>query len=87
MKKKWMKKAAASVLMTVMAVSLIGCGNVKMTTKGTEDSTRDTSVKMLSSSDVVGKDTNEKLEKIQSILDKNFYFKEDEQAKQDGSIK
>lgn len=87
MKKKWMKKAAASVLMTVMAVSLIGCGNVKMTTKGTEDSTRDTSVKMLSSSDVVGKDTNEKLEKIQSILDKNFYFKEDEQAKQDGIIK
>lgn len=87
MKKKWMKKAAASVLMTVMAVSLIGCGSVKMTTKGTEDSTRDTSVKMLSSSDVVGKDTNEKLEKIQSILDKNFYFEEDEQAKQDGIIK
>ena len=87
MKKRWMKKAAASVLITIMSVSLIGCGNVKMTTKGSEDSTRDTTVKMLSSSDVVGKATNEKLETIQSILDKNFYFEEDEQAKQDGIIK
>ena len=87
MKKRWMKKAAASALMAVMTVSLIGCGSVKMTTKGTEDSTRDTTVKMLSSSDVVGKETNEKLETIQGILDKNFYFEEDEQEKQDGIIK
>ena len=87
MKKRWMKKAAASALMAVMAVSLIGCGSVKMTTKDTEDSTRDTTVKMLSSSDVVGKETNEKLETIQGILDKNFYFEEDEQEKQDGIIK
>ena len=84
MKKRWMKKAAASTLMAVMTVSLIGCGSVKMTTEGTEDSTRDTTVKMLSSSDVVGKETNEKLETIQGILDKNFYFEEDEQEKQDG---
>lgn len=86
MKKKWMKKTAASALMTVMAVSLIGCGSVKMT-KDTEESTRDTTVKMLSSSDVVGKETNDKLETIQGILDKNFYFEEDEQEKQDGIIK
>lgn len=87
MKNKWMKKAFGSVLMTVMAVSMIGCGSsVKMTTSA-EESTRDTTVKMLSSSDVVGKNTNEKLETIQNILDSNFYFEEDEQAKQDGIIK
>ncbi|MGN0154164.1 MAG: S41 family peptidase [Lachnospiraceae bacterium] len=86
MKKRWMKKAAVGFLTAVMAVSAIGCGKVKMTTEETE-STQDTTVKMLSSSSVVGKDTNEKLETIQSILDKNFYFEEDEQKKQDGIIK
>lgn len=87
MKNRWMKKAFAGVFTTVMAVSMIGCGSsVKMTTSA-EESNRDTTVKMLSSSDVVGKNTNEKLETIQSILDSNFYFDEDEQAKQDGIIK
>lgn len=86
MKKRWMKKAAVGFLTAVMAVSAIGCGKVKMTTEETE-STQDTTVKMLSSSSVVGKDTNKKLETIQGILDKNFYFEEDEQQKQDGIIK
>lgn len=46
-----------------------------------------TELKTLNDSDVVGQETNDKLEAIQGILDKNFYFEEDEQAKQDGIIK
>ena len=46
-----------------------------------------TEVSTLFGSDVVGKETNKKLEDIQNILDNNFYFEEDEQAKQDGIIK
>ncbi len=46
-----------------------------------------TEVSTLFGSDVVGKETNKKLEDIQNILDNNFYFEEDEQAQQDGIIK
>ena len=46
-----------------------------------------TEVSTLFGSDVVGKETNKKLEDIQNIIDNNFYFEEDEQAKQDGIIK
>ena len=46
-----------------------------------------TEVSTLFGSDIVGKETNKKLEDIQNILDNNFYFEEDEQAKQDGIIK
>lgn len=87
MKKNWIKKTAACITMAVIAVGTIGCGNVKMTTDGTTEDAKNSPVKMLGSSSVVGRDTNDKLEKIQSILDKNFYFEEDEQAKQDGIIK
>lgn len=86
MRKFCMKKTAACIMIVVMAVGTVGCGRVKMTTDEA-DSTENSTVKMLGSSSVVGKDTNDKLEKIQSILDKNFYFEEDEQAKQDGIIK
>lgn len=86
MRKEWIKKAAAFVMMSAMAVGTIGCGNVKMTTAET-GSAESANVKMLSSSSVVGKDTNDKLETIQNVLDKNFYFNEEEQSKQDGIIK
>ena len=75
---------------------MVGCGTTKMvvdsdvTTEQKSESTSSqatTEVKTLGDSDVVGQDTNDKLEAIQGILDKNFYFEEDEQAKQDGIIK
>ena len=86
MKKNWIKKTAVCMIMAVIAVGTIGCSNVRMTKDETE-SVENGPVKMLGSSSVVGRDTNEKLEKIQGILDKNFYFEEDEQTKQDGIIK
>lgn len=86
MRKIWIKKAVACIMMATMAVGVIGCSRVKMTTAET-GSTESTTVKMLGSSSVVGNETNDKLESIQSLLDKNFYFEEDEQTKQDGIIK
>lgn len=86
--KKGMKKAAACILMSSMAVGIIGCGNLKLTTEGSgANDNSSSSVKMLSDSSVVGKETNEKLEDIQDIISKNFYFEDDEQQMQDGIIK
>ena len=85
----WRKKAAAAML-ALMMISSTGCGGVRMTTAGpaeTSGGQEQETVKMLSSSDVVGKVTNDKLETIESLIDKNFYFEDEEQAKQDGIIK
>lgn len=88
MNKKWTKKTFTGALVITMMLGLIGCSSVRMTMAETEaGNTEDKTVKMLSSSDVVGKQTNDKLEKIQNIIDKNFYFDDDEQSKQDGIIK
>lgn len=89
MKRKWMKKAAVLVLATVMAVSTTACSSVRMTKGDAEaaESTNSKSEEKLSSSAVIGKDTNGKLETIEDLIDKNFYFEDDEQAKQDGIIK
>lgn len=86
----WRKKAAAAAMLALMMISSTGCGGVRMTTAGSAEVERGTeqeTVKMLSSSDVVGKVTNDKLETIESLIDKNFYFEDEEQAKQDGIIK
>ena len=86
--KKGIKKTTACILMTAVVVGTIGCSGVKMTTEdSSSDSGKSESVKMLSDSSVVGKDTNEKLEDIQSLIDKNFYFEDDEQQLQDGIVK
>lgn len=89
MKRKWMKKAAVLVLATVMAFSTTACSSVRMTKGDAEaaESTNSKSGEKLSSSSVIGKDTNGKLETIEDLIDKNFYFEDDEQAKQDGIIK
>lgn len=89
MKRKWMKKAAVLVLATVMAFSTTACSSVRMTKGDAEaaESTNSKSREKLSSSSVIGKDTNGKLETIEDLIDKNFYFEDDEQAKQDGIIK
>lgn len=88
--RKWKKTAAVVTAITVMLAGMTGCGNVKMTTDNqinAENATENEPVKMLSNSNVVGKDTNDKLEAIEDIIDKNFYFEDEEQAKQDGLIK
>lgn len=88
--KKWKTKAAAAAMIAVTMIGISGCGGVKMTTEGTTQTgaaSEDAPVKMLSSSDVVGKNTNDKLETIEHLIDKNFYFEEDDQSKQDGIIK
>lgn len=89
MKRKWMKKAAVLVLATVMAFSTTACSSVRMTKGDAEaaESTNSKSGEKLSSSSVIGKDTNGKLETIEDLIDKNFYFEDEEQAKQDGIIK
>lgn len=96
MKKMWNKKVAFGVLATATTFCLVGCFNpVKMVKdemestqyeSKTEDSNQD-SVKMLNNSDVIGKETNDKLESIEELIDDNFYFEDDDQAKQDGIIR
>jgi carboxyl-terminal processing protease len=88
--KKWKTKLTALVMLAVMTVSMVSCGSVRMTTANSSDSDSSSdsdTVKLLSGSDVVGKDTNDKLETIEDLIDENFYFDDDEQAKQDGIIK
>lgn len=89
MKAKWTKKTATILLTGVMAIGCFGCGRLRMTTEGTDSTTeaKKNSVQMLNNSDVVGKDTNSKLETIEGLIDKNFYFEDEDQAKQDGIIK
>ena len=77
---------------------MVGCGkpemvlnkNVSTQEASNKQDTKEaatTEVDTLKGSEVVGKDTNDKLEDIQKILDDNFYFEEDDQKKQDGIIK
>lgn len=89
MKKLWKKKAAAYILVTCMMASMAGCSpSVKMTKTDSETvESKETPVTMLGGSDVIGKKTNAKLEEIENLIDKNFYFEDDDQAKQDGIIR
>ena len=86
MRKKWMKKVTAGLFLTVLTVGMLGCGSVEMT-KDDSATTEGSSVKMMNNSDVVGRDTNRKLESIEELIDDNFYFEDDDQQKQDGIIK
>jgi len=94
------KKTAIAIALSVATVlSMTGCGSLKMVPQQVEDPEVSISstnegiteaqkpVKKLASSDVVGRDTNDKLENIEGIIDKYFYFDDDEQAKQDGIIR
>ena len=98
MKKMWSKKLMLGLLVITTASCLVGCLNPVKMIKDSEETTQyeskeDTSeaenksVDMMSNSDVIGKETNEKLESIEEIIDDNFYFEDDEQAKQDGIIR
>jgi len=94
------KKTVTFIIMMLFISLSVGCGKTQMVldddvaagnisdkdnTEIIEEPT--TEIVMQKGSDVIGKDTNSKLEDIQDILDENFYFDEDEQAKQDGLIK
>ena len=86
------KKFAAIVLGILMSAGLVACGQTKMvvekpTTQEKISTEATTELDTIRGSDVISKDTNEKLEHIQDILDKNFYFDQDEQEKQDYLIK
>ena len=92
------KKVLAFTFSLVMGASMVGCGkpqmvlnkNVSTQEASNKQDTKEaatTEVDTLKGSEVVGKDTNDKLEDIQKILDDNFYFEEDDQKKQDGIIK
>ncbi len=98
MKKMWNQRIAFLALIALMVVTTTGCmSRVKMVKDLQEDiqqdiakdkdDTSDQSVKMMSDSEVVGKDTNKKLEDIETLIDDNFYFEDDDQAKQDGIIR
>lgn len=95
---KLYRKVLTFTFSLIMVVSLVGCGKAKMVLDETfssqetsnaasSEGAATTEVNTIKGSDVVGEETNDKLEKIQKILDDNFYFEEDEQAKQDGLIK
>lgn len=96
MKKTWKNHMAIGLVAVAMMGCLTGCmSSVKMV-KDDKDTTnqesvleqaQEDSVELLKNSEVVGKDTNEKLEAIEEIIDKNFYFEDDDAAKQDGIIR
>lgn len=98
MRKVWSKRLIVGAIAGVMTMSLVGCsGPMRMVTEKVEESkiensseakdAQSSSVKMLNNSDVIGKETNEKLERIEDLIDDNFYFEDDDEAKQDGIIR
>lgn len=96
MKRTWKKNIACLAMAMVMMMNVVGCTSpLRMVTDSAEENQieskdtkqDDSQVKMLNNSEVVGKETNEKLEDIEEIIDSNFYFDDDDQAKQDGIIR
>ncbi len=98
MRTVWSKRLLVGVMAGVMTIGLVGCsGPLRMVTEKVEESKientseakdeQSSSVKMLNNSDVIGKETNEKLERIEDLIDDNFYFEDDDEAKQDGIIR
>lgn len=98
MKRMWKCKVVTGILATIATVGLVGCtSQVKMVKDDTKpqqfeersevEQSKKNNVKMLGNSDVIGKETNEKLESIEELIDDYFYFEDDDQAKQDGIIR
>jgi len=98
MNRAWKTRLTVGIIAGVLVFGLTGCFTpIRMTKGKLEDSQsqssnktvqeKDDPVEMLRNSEVVGKDTNEKLETIEGLIDDNFYFSDDDQAKQDGIIR
>ena len=98
MNRAWKTRLTVGIIAGVLVFGLTGCFTpIRMTKGKLEDSQsqssnktvqeKDDPVEMLRNSTVVGKDTNEKLETIEGLIDDNFYFSDDDQAKQDGIIR
>lgn len=98
MKRMWSKRSAILMMALVVVFCLMGCSstvkmvkdnmeNTQYENKVQESDTEEKSVKMMGNSDVVGKETNEKLEAIEELIDDNFYFEDDDQEKQEGIIR
>lgn len=91
MRFNYKKGLLIGLLSGAMALCMVGCGSVRMTTgdaaEGSAKKPKATSPQLLLDSDVVGKNTNKDLEEIQGYIDKYFYFDTDEQALQDGIIR
>lgn len=81
------KRMIISLAVPAVMLGMTGCGSVKMTLPQTEPEKTENEVRMLSDSSVVGKQTNDKLETISDLIDKNFYFEEEEKQLQDGIIR
>lgn len=98
MRRQWSKKLAFVMVSLLLAFGTAGCLNsvkmVKDIVKTTEYETKANALNeeydagdLMKDSDVIAKDTNEKLESIEELIDDNFYFEDDDQAKQDGIIR
>lgn len=96
MKKTWINRVAIGLALVAVMGCLVSCkSSVKMVKDEMETTsqsavTKDTeeeSVELLKNSDVIGKDTNDKLEAIEDIIEENFYFEDDDVAKQEGIIR
>lgn len=81
------KKLILCLTVPAFLLGMAGCGSVKMTLPQTEPEDTESEVRMLSDSSVVGRQTNDKLETISDLIDKNFYFEEEEKQLQDGIIR
>ncbi len=98
MRRQWSKKLAFAAVSLVLAFGTVGCLNsvrmVKDIVETTEYETKANALNeeydaadMMKGSEVIANDTNEKLESIEALIDDNFYFEDDDQAKQDGIIR
>lgn len=89
MKRKWLSKAIVGMMLTSMSLGLVACGNIRMIASDIAKPSNSNNgvANSRADGDVVEKETSQKLEKIEDIIDSNFYFEDDDAAKQDGIIK
>ena len=86
MKRRWLKRTFMILGIVASLAGISACGNVRFVVpeSGEEQQSNDG---LLDNGVVIEKETNDKLEMIQNLIDKNFYFDEDEQELQEGLIR
>lgn len=95
--KHWGKQVAIGMLTGVLLVGLTGCqnpaeGGTEVLESSIVEVPEDDNVvvELTNESedvDLVSEETKNKLEKVEKLIDENFYFEDEEQAKQDGIIR